>query len=132
MGNRFATLAPDEIDYDEYINSIDWKIKSRVFIGRRGYKCERCGVTAEEKQLFAHHLHYKTLGCEEDEDIKVVCFACHKIEDLERERRVDNKAYWKGLNTWAANKYGDDWDERRDADRIRDEFDTWIFHKRGQ
>lgn len=115
-----------DVDYETYINSIAWKIKSRVFVGRRGYKCERCGVAEVEKQLFTHHKHYRTLGAEQDEDVEVLCFECHQKADSQRRGRKN--AYKRGLDSWASDKYGSNWYERNDArERIEAEFKQWIF-----
>ena len=133
---HWENVDPEDIYYPDYIKSIEWLIKSKVFIGRRGYKCERCGVT--DKPLFSHHLHYKTLGREKDEDVQVLCFGCHQIADEERiekqQAEWDHKReygpYNSGLQSWACNKYGENWERRSDAAHIRKQFDNWIGFRR--
>lgn len=61
------------VKYAEYINSIEWRRKSRYWRKQTG-KCEKCGAT---ERLECHHKHYKTLGNERRRDIMVVCHACH-------------------------------------------------------
>jgi hypothetical protein len=47
----------------------------------------------------------------------------HDTADEQRRRRT----HWEaGLNTYAEKRYGEDWQSRRDADRIAEEFDDWL------
>ena len=48
--------------------------------------CMRCGVDidsarAEGRPLQTHHLHYETLGHEEEEDVEVLCRECHMVNE---------------------------------------------------
>ena len=60
------------MDYYKYINSQEWKEKTRLFAA---IKCEFCGST---KRLQTHHRHYDTLGEELPEDLISLCRSCHK------------------------------------------------------
>jgi hypothetical protein len=40
------------------------------------WKCENC--ERETHDLEAHHLHYNTLGFEEIEDLRALCWRCHE------------------------------------------------------
>jgi hypothetical protein len=116
------------VDYDKYIKSMEWLIKSKVFIGRRGYRCEKCGASSEQKQLFTHHKHYRTLGHEKDEDVEVLCFDCHKKAD--RKRTSGHDKYWKGFESWVVSCYGKDWRHVVGEGAARKEFDRYIGLKR--
>jgi hypothetical protein len=64
--------------YTRYINSPLWrkfKIKIRK---KRGNKCEICGKQhSKTEPLHGHHLHYKNLFNEKEEDIQILCKNCH-------------------------------------------------------
>jgi hypothetical protein len=129
---KWQEMEPSAIDYDKYIKSPEWLVKSRMFIGRRGYKCERCGVSIEEKTLFSHHLHYQTLGRETGNEIEVLCFDCHQKADAMRQELEQQCQYVKALNTYATKKYGEGWEDLWNGNRrIRKEFDRWLTRKRG-
>lgn len=72
-----STRAPKqeatESTYVKYINSAEWREKSRIWRMEEG-KCELCGST---DRLQCHHKHYRTLGKEKRSDIQVVCYNCH-------------------------------------------------------
>lgn len=117
--------------YDDVMNSFRWKALRVRLIRERGCKCERCGKKRDALQL--HHLTYERLGCELDTDLKVVCVACHEIEDSERERSVANNrfdAYYdRCLDSWASKKYGEHWEDRHDVDLIEERFERWAERK---
>jgi hypothetical protein len=63
--------------YQAYLRTPWWLERSERRLEVAGYRCEyvgddgkRCGET---KCLDVHHLHYRTLGCEADEDLGVRC-----------------------------------------------------------
>ena len=61
-------------EYQHYLKS-EWWLKRRVEIKKlRGWACEEC---QEKSDLQVHHLSYKNLGCEPDEDLQVLCGFCH-------------------------------------------------------
>jgi 5-methylcytosine-specific restriction endonuclease McrA len=62
------------IDYYLYIASKDWRRKVAGVLKRRGSKCEECGST---HGIQIHHKHYRTLGKESDNDLRVLCGGCH-------------------------------------------------------
>jgi hypothetical protein len=61
------------IDYEEYIQSDEWKRKDKEFV-RIMKKCQDCGST---ERLGSHHKTYKNLGDETLEDVDVLCWNCH-------------------------------------------------------
>lgn len=63
--------------YTKYIASNAWmRVRVRVF-NRRGVQCEKCGST-DGTRLDIHHLTYERLGFERDEDLQILCQACHR------------------------------------------------------
>lgn len=63
--------------YREYIKSDRWQGLRRQMIRERGAICERCGRPDPKVNL--HHLTYVRLGSELPEDMKLLCFPCHKL-----------------------------------------------------
>lgn len=73
--------------YIKYINSKEWKIRRQIALEQANYKCQICGRSHE---LQVHHLSYKNLGNEKDEDLLVVCSRCHNdIEFTKRDNHCD-------------------------------------------
>ena len=68
--------------YKTYINSREWKLKSKNFVKLIG-KCEECGT---KNKLQSHHKHYRTFGCESISDIRILCNRCHY--------NITRKRYW--------------------------------------
>lgn len=119
--------------YEAYINSAEWRRRRRRAIERAGYHCEKCGVSAQEERLEVHHLTYERIGHERDEDLSVLCHACHAKADLERANNGQQKArsaLWaKRLDGWATKVYGEDWQDYHDGDVVADEFERWLDSK---
>lgn len=63
-------------DYYEYINSDEWKEKSRAMKKKFGYKCQLCNEPGPG--LSVHHRTYENLYHEPPEDLVVLCDNCHK------------------------------------------------------
>ena len=119
--------------YEAYSNSAKWRRRRQRAIERAGYRCEKCGVSAQEERLEVHHLTYERLGSERDEDLSVLCHACHAKADLERANKGQQKArsvLWaRRLDGWATKVYGEDWQDRHDGDVVADEFERWLDSK---
>lgn len=64
-------------EYKEYLQSNDWKDKRLEFLEEEDYECERCGSYANQ----VHHLNYENVGDEEKEDVEVLCWNCHMIDE---------------------------------------------------
>lgn len=63
------------VDYYKYIQSPEWKKKSREFIKIRKNRCQKC------KSIYflgSHHKNYRCLGKERLRDIIVLCWNCHQ------------------------------------------------------
>jgi 5-methylcytosine-specific restriction endonuclease McrA len=76
-----------KMDYLKYINSNEWKDKSKEFIIEKP-ACERCGSGFN---LTCHHKHYRNLGCETRKDVIVLCWNCHKRYHTKQNKRVRTK-----------------------------------------
>jgi hypothetical protein len=71
--------------YQQRISSARWKSLKRKVIEQRGYRCERCAQ--ESASLALHHVHYRTLGSEQPEDVELLCRECHTGADEAREAK---------------------------------------------
>ena len=60
------------MNYFNYINSKEWKEKSKLFAAKN---CEFCHSI---QFLQTHHRNYETLGKELPEDLITLCGNCHK------------------------------------------------------
>lgn len=62
-------------DYQEYLNSPEWKAKRRQRLALDKYTCRLCG---SGKNLHVHHISYKNLGKPEElDDLITLCDKCH-------------------------------------------------------
>ncbi len=62
------------LQYLTYINSAAWRDRRQRALRLAGYRCRVCG---EGKRLQVHHVTYKNLGNEADDDLTVLCWYCH-------------------------------------------------------
>lgn len=62
------------IKYKDYINSDEWKEKSKLFL-RKNPTCQICLKYRSED---VHHLTYKNLGNEQKGDLMALCTRCHR------------------------------------------------------
>ena len=113
-----------DVDYDEYINSMAWKIKRNRMIVEASWTCQKCGAT--NTALEVHHLTYDNLGNEEPEDLMVLCKKCHAelTEKADRKKRGGRAGYWATLNKWALKKCGST--EQWALDLVKPELDAWL------
>ena len=114
-------------EYNDYINSPQWRALRKRVIKRRGQKCQRCRNETETLEL--HHKHYETLGKECWKDLLLLCPRCHKIKDQERQKEVDADQYNRRFEAWAGKVYGDDWEHEHDRAELEDAFDDWLLWK---
>ena len=61
--------------YHDYINSPEWKRRSAQVKARQGNTCLLCG---KQGSLHTHHLTYRHLGDETDDDCVALCAECHQ------------------------------------------------------
>jgi hypothetical protein len=60
--------------YNEYVDSDEWKMKAARVLQRVNYVCEKCNSA---RAIHAHHLSYARVGDEHMEDLQARCFKCH-------------------------------------------------------
>jgi len=76
----------------EYLASDHWQRTRKARIEAGYGACERCDLPrwlaeiAYGQDLHVHHLHYRTVGKEVDEDLEVLCARCHDIETFGRSK----------------------------------------------
>ncbi len=131
----FGNVTPEktkEQKYREYINSPEWKKKSKALIESVG-KCQKCGFSKYARKLEVHHLTYEHFKNEPPEDLIVVCSKCHKIKDRQREKETEKRNYEKledaRFEGWARAVYGDDWMVYNDEYVVYQEFQEWLEDK---
>lgn len=73
--------------YYNYINSEQWYRKRERWLELADYECEWCGKHG--CALHVHHLTYANFMHETDNDIIVLCKACHKHADIIRKTIKD-------------------------------------------
>jgi hypothetical protein len=67
------------VDYNQYINSDEWRAKATAAKERASWRCQVCNRSKEEVTLDAHHRTYERLGFEYEADITVLCRGCHGL-----------------------------------------------------
>lgn len=75
---KWAPPSPKVVaDYSTYINSEDWieNPVRKLRIYNADNKCELC---SSEESLEVHHIHYKNLGNEKYNDLRLLCRECHE------------------------------------------------------
>lgn len=68
--------------YHKHVSSAQWSNLKRRVIEQRGNQCEHCGQ--ENASLALHHVHYRSLGSEQPEDVELLCRKCHTEADNAR------------------------------------------------
>lgn len=63
-------------EYADYLTSADWKRRSGEYRAKHK-KCAICKAKRRTKGFDVHHVHYRTLGYETYEDLRLVCRRCH-------------------------------------------------------
>lgn len=79
-------------NYKPYLKSPTWKFRTNAYKIAHDNTCQRCGKQFT-KNLCLHHRHYKTLGCEEMNDVILYCRNCHaKVETKLENGEIENYA----------------------------------------
>ena len=73
------------VKYEKYLLSPQWRRIRDGALRRAHFRCHRC---ASGSRLQVHHLTYDRLGHERDEDLEVLCKACHEGHHAEEDRRT--------------------------------------------
>jgi hypothetical protein len=92
--------------HQQRISSTHWKILKRKLIEERGNRCERC--RQESASLALHHLHYRSLGSEQPEDVELLCALCHTGADEARAAKGRPK-HVEPEEGWIVGSDGDHW-----------------------
>lgn len=66
-------------DYQRYLESAEWALVRARILLRSGGRCERLvdGLRCPHQHDDTHHLTYRNVGHEKDEDLLGVCANCH-------------------------------------------------------
>ena len=74
-------------------------------LDKRGSKCQnpKCKTPiVNQSKLHCHHLTYKRFGCEEENDLQILCESCHTkthkeytIQEIQEKFEISN--YWNGI-----------------------------------
>ena len=68
---------PPTPNYEQYIQSPEWKARARQAKIDVGMRCQLCGRYGDHHTLHVHHNTYENLGHEEPRDLIVLCGECH-------------------------------------------------------
>lgn len=90
LKDRLLGNFPEEVDYDEYIQSDEWKARAKAIRKRDNYTCQDCKAT--DVRLDVHHLTYARLGHERDEDLIALCRECHDAREDEKKAEKEPRA----------------------------------------
>lgn len=71
---KLKRSALQKMTYLEYISSFFWKKRRSEFLKRYGNRCVACDVT---KRIIVHHMTYRHLKKERDEELAPLCWDCH-------------------------------------------------------
>jgi hypothetical protein len=64
------------LNYDEYLNSPEWKALREKIKRRDGGRCRLCGGSDD---LHVHHRSYEHFGNEHPSDLTTLCRWCHEL-----------------------------------------------------
>lgn len=74
---------PKNVDpnfYQRYLKSPTWRWVRKMKLREAKYTCAECGARKVRTELEVHHTTYERLGRERLDDLKVLCWRCHKRE----------------------------------------------------
>lgn len=66
-------------EYAQYRLSDSWKEKRKTCMALHEYRCQVCGCTQWRRMVDVHHLHYKNVGNENQEDLIPLCTIHHEL-----------------------------------------------------
>ncbi|HZA18923.1 MAG TPA: hypothetical protein VE645_18935 [Pseudonocardiaceae bacterium] len=78
--------------YKAHLRSPEWRRICKAALERACYRCQLCGLPLKRLRLIGrhlevHHNNYENLGCEQPEDLVVLCAGrggCHTVADAQR------------------------------------------------
>jgi phage terminase large subunit GpA-like protein len=62
-------------EYRRYLKSPEWQERKRQYFSRLPRRCAACGTY---KRIHLHHSSYERLTREPDNDLRPLCFRCHR------------------------------------------------------
>lgn len=93
-------------NWNLYTKSGIWKAKRNYILEKRGNRCQEleCSQPIRKKsKLHCHHLTYVRFGCEEENDLQILCETCHNkahtnktIKEMQYEFELSN--WFDGIN----------------------------------
>ncbi len=122
-----ADLRIHSEEYVRHLHSEMWQKMRRAKLKETGGHCERCGcseLTGERLEI--HHLTYERLGNERREDLKVVCQACHVVEDGKRAEHTERRNWDARVAGDAARRWGNDWNLYHEWWEAEEALEEWI------
>lgn len=86
LGTSYRSLLKS-MAYDAYLQTEHWKHKRQDALACSLWRCALCYASDKETTLHVHHRTYDRRGCEEPEDLTVLCCDCHaKFHDKEAQQ----------------------------------------------
>lgn len=59
--------------WKKYLKSPHWQSTRARKMANSGFRCQECDNI---HSLYVTHIHYKTVGCETDDDLNIYCKGC--------------------------------------------------------
>jgi len=87
--------------YEEYLQTPEWRQRRDRALSRAGWRCTLC---AAKDSLQVHHNCYDNVGEERDEDLTVVCQACHERQHLGDRFDPDLRVYLVAARSRLSNR----------------------------
>ena len=77
------------MEYEQYIKSDEWKKRREWALT---FWNRRCAICFGRDNLHVHHRTYKRLGCENLNDLIVLCERCHELfhDSINRSEKTEN------------------------------------------
>lgn len=63
--------------YRAYLLSPAWKDRAKKCLERNDYRCAVCDCDWKRREIHVHHLHYRNVGQEKQEDLVALCKTHH-------------------------------------------------------
>ncbi len=74
-------------DYEAYLQTPWWRRRRNRALQLAGWTCTRDGC-GNKTELQVHHRTYANVGAEQDDDLEVLCRACHEGHHFDESRRA--------------------------------------------
>lgn len=84
------------INYYQYIQSEEWRLKKEKFKASRLWRDGRCYVCCNKGiEVHIHHITYENLGNEKLNDLRILCAVCHAaVHETKSLRNKRMKQKW--------------------------------------